>query len=153
MGWWKLNSNGLHKGPSAGMRAPNVILSENGNVPGNSLFDLFHGTHHTVLIFSGLTESPDLQALVELSTGIQLQYQAQIQPYIISPEQPPALNGGGHIIYDSDGRIHRAYAAKQASLYLIRPDKYVGFRSQGIDRSQLSTYLDSILVRSPGLEE
>jgi 6-methylpretetramide 4-monooxygenase / 4-hydroxy-6-methylpretetramide 12a-monooxygenase len=153
MRWLNINSNGLPKGPFPGMRAPNVMLSENGNVPGNSLFDLFHGTQHTLLIFSGLTESPDFQALVELSTGIQLQYQAQIRPYIISLEQPPALNGGGHFVHDSDSSIHRAYAARQPSLYLIRPDKYVGYRSRGIDQSQLSAYLDSILVPSLVLEE
>jgi hypothetical protein len=153
MQWLGLDDSDFEKGPSAGMRAHNVMLPDNRPVPRNSLFDLFHGTHHTLLIFSGLTESPPLQALVELSTGIQLQYQAHIQPYIISLEQPPARNGGWHIIHDSNGRIHRTYAAGKPSLYLIRPDKYVGFRSHGIDRSQLSVYLDSILVRSPVLEE
>jgi hypothetical protein len=93
-----------------------------------------------------------LQALVELGIGIQLQYQAKIQPYIISLEQPPALNGGEYTIHDSNGSIHRAYAAWQPSLYLIRPDQYVGYRSQGIDIRKLSAYLDSILVRSPVLE-
>jgi 2-polyprenyl-6-methoxyphenol hydroxylase-like FAD-dependent oxidoreductase len=153
MQWLGLDDSDFHKGPFAGMRARNVMLRDNGNVSGNSLFDLFDGTHHTLLIFSGFTESPPLQALAELSTGLQLQYQAHIQSYIISLEQPPALNGGWHIIHDSNGSIHRTYAAWKPSLYLIRPDKYVGFRSQGIDRSQLSAYLDSILVRSPVLEE
>ena len=153
MQWLGLDDSDFHKGPAAGMRARNVILPDNGNVPGNSLFDLFHGTHHTLLIFSGLTESPPLQTLAELSTCIQLQYQAWIQPYIISLEQLPVLNGRRHILHDSNGSIHRTYAAGKPSLYLIRPDKYVGFRSQGIDRSELMAYLDSILVRSPVLEE
>jgi hypothetical protein len=150
---FNVNSNDFHNGPSAGMRAPDVMLPQNGNMPGDSLFDLFHGTHHTLLIFSGLTDSPPWQALVELGTGIQVQYQAQIQPYIISLEQPPALNGGGHIVHDSNGSIHRSYAAWRPSLYLIRPDNYVGYRRLGIDRSQLSAHLDSMLVRASVLEE
>ncbi len=153
MQWLGLDDRDFHNGPSAGMRATNIMLPEDGNMTGKSLFDLYQGTQHTLMIFSGLTQSPPLQALAELSTDIQLQYQARIQPYVIVLEQPPALNGERHIIHDSKGSIHWTYAAGKPSLYLIRPDKYIGFRSQGIDRSQLSAYLDSILVRSPVLEE
>jgi hypothetical protein len=53
-----------------------------------------------------------------------------------------------HILVDADKSIHRAYASWAPSLYLIRPDKYIAYRSESIDPNLLATYLDRTLVRN-----
>lgn len=137
------------QGPSAGMRAPNVMMPADSAVQPASLFDLYRGTHYSLMIFSGVIGSPAMETLLELGAAIQPQYQASIRPYIVALELPSHLHGNKHIIADADKSIHRVYAAWQPCLYLIRPDNYIAYRSQTIDRDRLTTYLDRILVRKP----
>jgi 2-polyprenyl-6-methoxyphenol hydroxylase-like FAD-dependent oxidoreductase len=145
----KHNEYDFHRGPSAGIRAPNVMMPTDGPALPASLFDLYCGTHHTLMIFSGVTDSPGIDTLSEIGAAIQTRYQACIYPYIVTVEPPTNLRGNANIIVDADKSIHRRYAAWQPCLYLIRPDKYIAYRSQTIDQNQLITYLDRILVRNP----
>ncbi len=149
LGRFKHNEYNFHQGPSAGMRAPNIALPTDGAALPSSLFDLYRGTHYTLMIFSGVTGSPAMNTLLEIGAVIQTQYQASIQPYIVTVEPPCNLHGNKHIIVDADKSIHRRHAAWQPCLYLIRPDKYIAYRSQMIDQNRLTAYLDCILVRNP----
>jgi hypothetical protein len=45
------------------------------------------------------------------------------------------------VLNDPKQRTHVAYGASTASLYLIRPDGYVGFRCHLGDEAQLVNYL------------
>lgn len=143
-------SRGLFKqgGPSAGMRAPNVLLPVDGSPAPASLFDLYRSTQFTLVIFSGLNGAPNLDTLQEFGGSIQRRYSAFIQPYVVTAG--PSLDGHNeNIIFDPDQSIHKHYAARQACLYLVRPDQYIAYRSGTIDRDKLIAYLDRILVRSP----
>jgi hypothetical protein len=44
--------------------------------------------------------------------------------------------------------MHYAYDAELASVYLIRPDGYLAFRSDWADRHVLLEFLESYLIRS-----
>ncbi|MBT3316292.1 MAG: FAD-binding protein [Anaerolineae bacterium] len=137
----------FHQGPSAGMRVPNIMLPANDSTQTSNLHDLYQGTHYTLMLFSGVTNAPDMDTLLEISATVQSQYQASIQPYIITVDPQSDLDGNQHIIVDADKSIHELYAAWQSCLYLIRPDKYIAYRSQTINQKQLTAYLDRILVR------
>ena len=142
------HATAFSQGPSAGMRAPNVILPSDGAAHPASLFDFYRGTHYTLMIFAGVTRSPAVDTLLEIGTAIQSRYQASIQPYVVAVESPPNVHRNKHIILDAEQNIHRSYAAWQPCLYLIRPDKHIGYRSETIDVKRLTTYLDRILVHS-----
>jgi 6-methylpretetramide 4-monooxygenase / 4-hydroxy-6-methylpretetramide 12a-monooxygenase len=136
-------------GPTAGMRAPNVIMmAESAKLP-TSLFDLYRGTHYTLMIFAGVVDSPGTEHLLQIGAAVETQYQAAIRFYVVTVELSFPLHGQGHIILDPDKSIHRAYASWEPSLYLIRPDKYIAYRSQTIDQNRLASYLDRMLVRNP----
>ena len=139
----------FERGPSAGTRAPNVMLSANGAALPTSLFDVYRGTHYTLMIFAGVTGSPDLETLLNIGATIQAAYQAPIRFYVVAVEQPFHRDGQEHILVDPDKRIHSAYASWRTSLYLIRPDKYIAYRSQIVDQKRLASYLDRMLVRNP----
>ncbi|MBT3322893.1 MAG: FAD-binding protein [Anaerolineae bacterium] len=141
------NEHDFHQGPSAGMRAPNIMLSANNITQPASLHDLYRGTHYALMLFSGATNSPNMDTLLEIGTTIQSQYQASIKPYIITLDLPANEEDNEHFIIDADKNIHELYAAWQPCLYLIRPDKYIAYRSQIINQDQLTTYLDRILIR------
>jgi FAD binding domain len=138
----------FRQGPSAGMRAPNVLMPSDGATHPASLFDFYRGTHYTLMIFAGVTRSPAVDTLLEIGAAIQTRYQASIQPYVVAVESPLNVHGNKHIIVDAEQSIHRSYVAWQPCLYLIRPDKHIGYRSETIDVKRLTTYLDRILVHS-----
>jgi hypothetical protein len=123
------------------------MLPANDSTQTSNLHDLYQGTHYTLMLFSGVTNAPDMDTLLEISATVQSQYQASIQPYIITVDPQSDLDGNQHIIVDADKSIHELYAAWQSCLYLIRPDKYIAYRSQTINQKQLTAYLDRILVR------
>jgi hypothetical protein len=49
---------------------------------------------------------------------------------------------------DPHRAIHKRYGAKKAALFLIRPDDYVGFRSQPANSDALQSYLRRIFIPS-----
>ncbi len=138
----------FHQGPSAGMRAPNTMITANDKAQPASVHDLYAGTHYTLMLFSGVTNLLDMDTLLEITIAVQAEYQASIQPYLITVDPQSNLDGNVNIILDADKSIHEIYAAWQSCLYLIRPDKYIAYRSQVINQNQLRAYLDRILVRS-----
>ncbi len=142
------NEYDFDKGPSAGMRAPNIKIAASDKTQPASLHDLFRGTHYALMIFSGVTDSPNINALLEIGTTMRSQYQASIQTYIVTSDPPSDLEGNKHLVLDVDKSIHHLYAAWKSCLYLIRPDKYIAYRSQSINQNQLTTYLDRILVHN-----
>ncbi|HEY0302047.1 MAG TPA: hypothetical protein VGC36_11960, partial [Rhizomicrobium sp.] len=46
---------------------------------------------------------------------------------------------------DAAGEFRAAYAAAGASLWLIRPDGYIGYRAAPADAVRLSAYLQRVL--------
>lgn len=138
----------FERGPSAGMRAPNVMLPAHGPELPTSLFDLYRGTRYILMLFAGVTGWPDKEPLLKIGTVIQARYQASIQYYVVAVEQPSPIGRQEHIVVDPDKSIHRAYASWGPSLYLIRPDKYIAYRSQSIDQKRLRSSLDRILARN-----
>jgi hypothetical protein len=45
-------------------------------------------------------------------------------------DPPPALGEAISVIHDPDGAAHRRYGAGSECLFLVRPDGYIGYRSQ-----------------------
>ena len=67
---------------------------------------------------------------------------------IVGPNAPaegrPAV-ASTHV--DPTLAMHSAFGAAVATIVLVRPDGYVGFRNQPADPAALAEYLASILVR------
>jgi 2-polyprenyl-6-methoxyphenol hydroxylase-like FAD-dependent oxidoreductase len=140
---------GAEPGPQAGDRAPDATVVRVSDGTPRRLFELFSGTRHTLLIFSGRSGRSEHQGgrqdVVELVT---CNYRELIDPYVVVPG-PLALVERGETsdaLGDPDGLVHRAYTADDEAVYLIRPDGYVGFRGRQVDAEALQAYLDDLFV-------
>jgi hypothetical protein len=134
-------------GPKAGDRAPNAGPLQHTDGPPVRLYDLLHGVHHTLVLFGG--PAPDaaswerLSAIVRAAHG---QHGENMRAYILvdGAKFPDELAGYSSVLLDTEGAAHHRYQAELPTLYLVRPDGYVGFRSRPADQNALTTYLTRI---------
>ena len=134
-------------GPKAGDRAPNAEPLH--PVDGSSirLYDLLRGIHHTLVLFGGpAPDAASWQSLSAIAQAIEGQHGDTLRTYIIvdGEKAPAELAGTPGVMLDTQGAMHHRYQADLPSLYLIRPDGYIGFRSRPADQNALTTYLTRI---------
>lgn len=129
--------------PKAGERAPDVMF----DTPSIRLFEVLRGTSHTLLIFTGAKPGPEgIHAIQTVKDLVHRHYAEFIAAYtVVSMDMVSEdLPGGGPLLFDRYGTLHRRYGACSGGLYLIRPDGYVGYRSQPASAERLSAYLKRI---------
>ncbi len=124
----------------AGDRAPDAPCVRAGSDEQIRLFDLFHGTHFTLLTF-GDQPAPQLPAA----------YHGSLRAYTVTrPGTMTAISD--HTLIDSDGHAYHAYGITSDALILVRPDGYIGLTGGMIDREPIIDYLRNVIgddVRLP----
>lgn len=133
------------RGPLAGDRAPDVVLRGEGGQCVR-LFQVIAGTAHHLLLFDAKSTLEGYENFVSIADEISERYGHLVKTHAIVPvDDIPALQKfNGNFLVDPDQDAHRLYGANAECLYLIRPDGYIGFRSQPADQKQITTYLDRI---------
>jgi 2-polyprenyl-6-methoxyphenol hydroxylase-like FAD-dependent oxidoreductase len=111
-----------HAGPGsggvrAGDRAPDGVTSR------GRLFDVFRGTHFTVLAFGADAA------------------RAQPRDSRVRTYQVSDTPGAPELLLDRDGRIAASYQARPDSVIVIRPDGYIASRIDGPHAFALDAYL------------
>ena len=140
-------------GPGAGDRAPDGFLQAGREEPVR-LYEVIKGTKHTLLLFSGDdTSDSEIEKFQTIATNITKSYKQFIDVIVILDSMDsvarcnPKLAGlkeTVRTVADWEMATHHKYAAGSNCAYLIRPDCYVGFRSQPMDEALLTTYLNRI---------
>lgn len=129
------------EGPHAGDPARDVALPE------GRLFSRMFGGLQTLLIFGGCDDpSPEMrqhyrefaQGLADLPAGFLRTV------FVQRGERMPEGLWEGEILLDPEGAAHARYGAEGECLYLVRPDGYVGFRSQPPLWEPLARYLEEV---------
>jgi 2-polyprenyl-6-methoxyphenol hydroxylase-like FAD-dependent oxidoreductase len=136
-------------GPGPGERAPDVLLDEEGE-GSPRLFSHLDPRLHTLLLFDGATASEaGYRGFVEIAARLAARFPGLVAVRIVVPHdaRPAALAGwDGEVVLDATGAVHERYGARSECLYLVRPDGYVGYRSQPADLDTLLAYLARIFV-------
>jgi hypothetical protein len=136
-------------GPRAGDRSPDgPAVRAAGGAPVR-LFDLMQGTRHTLLLFCGVRlGQDDMRRRAEVIQTATQAYPGLIDAVVVVPGSaaPSAEAAGAPVLLDPDGALHRAYAAEEETLLLVRPDGHVGYRSRPADAAKLRDYLGRIFV-------
>jgi hypothetical protein len=73
---------------------------------------------------------------------------AHVEPVVVVPraDRPSELPAQERVVLDASKAMHRRYGAGSECLYLLRPDGYVGFRSQPAAWKVLEEHLASIFT-------
>lgn len=134
-------------GPAPGKRVPDVHFVDEQSED-RRLLPLLHGGQHHVLLFDGAAATSEgYRNLLGIVSSLSPIYGERFVCHIIVPsrERPEDLMGySGSLILDPRGELHRAFGARSESLYLIRPDGYVAFRSQPASGETLLEFLGQI---------
>lgn len=143
-GWLEFSS-----GPAPGDRAPDAIVLQSATGATTQLFEILQGTQHTLLLLAG-TKSilTGYSSLESIGSMVQTNYSRHVAVYlVIAGKTPPAsLQWEGKLLLDLELSLHHRYGVGSECLYLVRPDGYVGFRSQPVDERQLREYLERIFT-------
>ena len=113
------------------------------------LYDLFRDVRHKLLMFTGSRpEGMELDELRKIRSAIETEYGDIIETHLIAgtDELPPDFRTAGSVWRDRDLVMHRDFGAAKASLYLLRPDSYIGFRNQPASLSDLREYLSVMFL-------
>jgi 2-polyprenyl-6-methoxyphenol hydroxylase-like FAD-dependent oxidoreductase len=128
-------------GPQPGERAPDARgLTREGVAFPIRLYELFGGGGHTLIVAGGGGDEVD--ALVNAArerAGGDLTAYALVAP----GADPGSLT---QAVEDAGGAFAAAYGGPGPSLHLVRPDGYVGFRSDRLDRDGLIAALARVFA-------
>ncbi len=139
-------------GPSAGDRAPDGALHKEGTDEPVRLFEQFRNIAHNLVFFVGLHDDEESFSTIDKTIEeIEENYGEFIKCHVVvsNPDEATKLKSTDSILIDKDGALHHRYGAAHSCLYLIRPDGYVGFRSQPIEIERLQKHLDKIFSLRP----
>ena len=135
--------------PAAGDRAPDGTVSGRGSDVPVRLLELLRPGRHVLLLFDGRAVTPaGYRRLEEIGHGVRDRYRDLIEVRLVVPDAAPpaALHWDGSLLLDAEGELHHRYGAGSECLYLIRPDGYVGYRSQPAEADRLFAYLKTIFI-------
>ncbi|HNO67391.1 MAG TPA: FAD-dependent monooxygenase [Pseudomonadota bacterium] len=134
-------------GPAPGARVPDIHFV-NARGEDQRLLPALHGGQHHVLLFDGAAATEaGYKNLMMIASSLSARYGDRFVSHIVLPsrERPDELyHYAGSILFDPRGELHRAFGARSECLYLIRPDGYVGFRSQPASAEALHEFLGRI---------
>jgi 2-polyprenyl-6-methoxyphenol hydroxylase-like FAD-dependent oxidoreductase len=132
--------------PAAGDRVPDLRLDD------GTVFERLRGTHHTVLLFDGqATTSDGYLHLARIADAVVARWGELVRPVVIvfggkTPAELVAAAAAGRVWLDPEGKLHARFGAGSECLYVVRPDGYVGFRSQPADQAALERSLARVLL-------
>jgi hypothetical protein len=142
----------FHAAPHAGDRAPDGEVSVRGN--GETmvrLSELLRDGRHALLLFDGEAETQEgYRQLGDIGRAVRARWGEFISVHVIvpraaSPETDADVDWAGSLLYDPEGDLEHRYGAGAQCLYLIRPDGYIGFRSQPVNGDALFKHLEHLL--------
>jgi 2-polyprenyl-6-methoxyphenol hydroxylase-like FAD-dependent oxidoreductase len=138
----------FHHAPGPGDRVSDLAF-EDEQAGHPTLYSLLRGTPHTLLLFDGAVPSEEgYHNLDAIAALVSARYPEAIRVYVVVParERPAALSWKGPALLDEAGLLHEHFGSSTESLYLLRPDGRVGFRSQPANLEALQRYLEGFFT-------
>jgi hypothetical protein len=142
-------------GPRAGDRAPDGPSIRAASREKTSLFREFRGTSFSLLLFDGMDRTETGYAnLLEIARWVEALPGKLVKTHLIvgADSAPEGLAPEDSVLLDGSRSLHELYGARAESLYLVRPDGYIGFRGQPAEVEPLIEYLRSKYTDASGGE-
>lgn len=134
--------------PKAGERAPDGSCYDFVSKKETKLYQQLIGGKFTLLLFNGQRAGSALDELAPAVSVASNRLGGAVQVVSVVTHESDQPEGGqnGTVLLDRQGRLHRQYGAQEPSLFLIRPDHYIGFFGKSARLTGLPAYLDQLLV-------
>ena len=131
--------------PVAGDRAPDVTgLRRQGVGFPVRLFDVLRGTEHVLIVHSLQVPAAAIMAdVVKLAQDLRARFGPVLRIVAIANTELADLFGLA-CYRDADGAFAKAYG-RHNTMFLVRPDGYIGWRGQFLNSAGLMAYLDALL--------
>jgi hypothetical protein len=142
----------LRGAPRPGDRAPDAPGRDAGTGAAKRLFDVYRGSHFTLLLFTGTRAAPDAgpARLAALARQVEERLGDDVRTCLVAAggTDPTGSGWAGDRLQDPTGEAHRIYAARAGAAYLIRPDGCVAYRGGAAAWEPLRDYLGQNVLRS-----
>jgi 2-polyprenyl-6-methoxyphenol hydroxylase-like FAD-dependent oxidoreductase len=129
----------------AGDRAPDAEVQDPSAARTVRLFDLFRPDRHCLLVFAGVGTTP------LLSLTSQLLQQIPSFVHLFEPIEivrHAAITRADYRVLGDSGLAHAIYRVEQPTLFVIRPDGYIGLRAEAHDGTRVNHYFENILGKT-----
>jgi hypothetical protein len=133
----------FERAPGPGARALDARVGK------TRLSKLFDGRRFMLLLCDGRHASDGgYETLVTIAQRVEERYGDLVATFIVTPraDRPTEIPEDIAVLNDTLGELEDRYGAETECLYLIRPDLYVGFRSQPADGPALEAHLAELLL-------
>ncbi len=133
---------------TAGERVRDYRLKDLSGGEGNLYGLLRNGIHNLLLFTGGDPEDMELDELRKIHVAVVAEYEGLVDIHVVAGPKgvPDDYKTMSSVWTDGELHMHKDFGAGRASLYLIRPDGYVGFRNQPASLDDLEEYLQGIFV-------
>ncbi|MEV0334410.1 FAD-dependent monooxygenase [Nocardia sp. NPDC050717] len=112
--------------PPAGTRAPDARGLTRGAVSAPfRLFTLFTGTEHVALV--SLDDTAEITELERTLDRLRAEAAGRLDAYVITPPGTEPVPTVLPLLSDRDGDFARRYRPEPGTLFLVRPDGYLGY--------------------------
>jgi 2-polyprenyl-6-methoxyphenol hydroxylase-like FAD-dependent oxidoreductase len=114
----------------------------------STLLQTLDGKRHSLLLLAG-KDSESVSRLVMIAEETNQAFPGILAAHLVlKPETPipPAASSELAVWVDTEARAHERLHANEATLVLVRPDGYIGFRCQPADGTALRAYMQSYLI-------
>jgi 2-polyprenyl-6-methoxyphenol hydroxylase-like FAD-dependent oxidoreductase len=133
------------RGISAGDRVPDVVLDSAETREKVHLFRILTSPHFHILFFQGLNVGGNWDLLERMSKRLLVLYPSFVKIHYIAHDESSPSSTLDNLYLDTSADVHYQFGALENSLYIIRPDGYVGHRSQPCHRKLTELYLTSVI--------
>jgi 2-polyprenyl-6-methoxyphenol hydroxylase-like FAD-dependent oxidoreductase len=145
------DGGGHHGKLRAGDRAPDGLVQAGPERTAMRLFERLRGTRHVLLAFAGQQDAGTIEPSWRqinklLSCGYRDLVDASL---ILTRSDQQATEQDARVLYDPDQLVHQRYGMAQGGLVLIRPDGYIGLRSQSLAAQSLQAYCNDLFLPLP----
>jgi 2-polyprenyl-6-methoxyphenol hydroxylase-like FAD-dependent oxidoreductase len=131
----------------AGWLVPDAVCRVGGR-PAH-LLEIFRGTHATILLFAGTAPTPSkLLELEKLEESV-APLGDHVRVHYVFPSEQYALDAGfgsddPRVIVDGLERIRVVFGVDAPEVMYVRPDSYIGLRTEHLEPHRLAGYLQKI---------
>ena len=128
----------------AGMRAPDAACRIGGRQ--SHLLEIIRGPQADLLLFSGLSPAPETVRALRVIEESVVALREHLRVRYVFPSQAYANNAGmgehdPNVIVDGLEKLHTAFGILKPEIVYLRPDGYIGLRTQNLQEKTLFEYL------------